>query len=378
MLLDEIKAFPVLNSSGEWTIKVVAKAGKLSASAIVPGGHSVGIHEKRVIRYFNAIRRIRALSKKLAGNDLADIDSLIRKEAGNVSTGISIAVCRLMALESKKPVYAFLGGNKIPLPHFNIINGGVHAGNNLAFQEFMIAPRGKTYRDSLVMASEIYHHLKAYLKEKYGVQSINVGLEGGFAPPMKNVEEALKAINKVTSELGYYEETDIAIDAAASQFYSKGRYHINGKRLAPEELLDYYEKLINEYNIKSMEDPFYEEDFQMFSRLAANGIRVVGDDLTVTNPKRIARAIDEKACNSLLVKINQVGTVSEAIKACNLASSHGFSLMVSHRSGDSCDPFIADFAVGINAEFIKSGAPARGERVSKYNRLLEIEEELGK
>jgi enolase len=265
------------------------------------------------------------------------------------------------------------------VPFFNVINGGAHAGNELAFQEYMIAPQARNFKDSLMIGAKIYQSLKNFLIKNYGVQAVNVGMEGGFAPPLRMVEEPLRILTKVINKLGYSKKVGLALDAAATQFYSKGHYIIDGRKLTPGKLIDYYEKLVNDYNIISIEDPFHEGDFRSFSLLKQRvKARIVGDDLLVTNPDRVLRALTEGSCNTLLLKVNQVGTVSQALKAAEMAKQSGWGVMVSHRSGDSCDSFIADLAVGIDAGMIKSGAPARGERVSKYNRLLEIERLLGK
>ncbi len=377
MTLKDLRAIIQVNSIGKLTLRVIASDGVNTVSAVVPGGNSKGVHEARVINPFKAVERVNKLRKKLINNDLELIDELISREAGNVSTGISIAVTKLMAKRRGISVYELLGGKRLPQPMMNIINGGVHAGNNLAFQEYMIIPRSTNITNSIIMGVEVFNALRDYLKKKYGAQAINVGFEGGFAPQLSNVEEPLKIITRVLKSIGYYEEVKLGIDAAASQFYQGKHYYINDKKFTTNQLIDYYEQLINEYNIVSIEDPFHEEDFQAFAELKRRTrIRIVGDDLTVTNEKRVSKAINEKSCNSLLVKINQVGTVSKAMKAISKARKDDWELIVSHRSGDSCDSFISDFAVGVNAEFIKSGAPNRGERVSKYNRLIMIEQEL--
>jgi len=378
--LKGLKALPVLDSNGNLTIMVEAVSGPHKASAIVPSGSSTGIHEAKTISVAKAVTRVKRLSTKLKGTPLDKIDSLIVREAGNVSTGISTAVHRLIALHKGVELFQLFGGKTLPVPFLNVINGGVHAGNNLAFQEFMVVPLGKSFSNSLMIGVKVYHALKDYLKNKYGPQSINVGLEGGFAPRFNSVEKPLKVLTDVISRLGYSKKVGLAIDAAASQFYSKGGYVVNGKKFSTQKLIDYYERLTNEYNIVSIEDPFHEDDFKSFTqltRLLKGKARVVGDDLLVSNPSRVRRAVNEASCNCLLLKVNQVGTVSRALESVRIATKNDWSVMVSHRSGDSCDSFIADLAVGINAGMIKTGAPARGERVSKYNRLLEIERKLG-
>jgi len=378
--LSRLSALPVLDSNGDYTIRVRAFSGKNEGWAIVPSGNSKGAYEAMTISPFNAVQRINQLSRKLSGLSLDKIDSLITSEAGNVSTGISMAVHRLIASIDGVELFELFGGKLLPVPFMNIINGGAHAGNKLSFQEFMIAPRARTFSESVMMGAEGYHKLRQALKDKYGLAAINVGMEGGFAPPIKKVEEALNIISKTLSGLGYSEEVRLALDCAASQFYDGKKYSVNGLKLTKDKLIDYYEKLISDYNLISIEDPLDEEDFIGFAELTervGKKAQVVGDDLLVTNPRRVERAINEKSCNALLLKVNQVGTVSKAVEAAMMARSDSWNLMVSHRSGDSCDPFIADLAVGLESGQIKSGAPCRGERVSKYNRLLEIEELLG-
>lgn len=379
MRLEELKALPVLNSNGDYTILITASTKKNKSKTIVPSGTSAGTYEKKITNISDALKRIKILNYKLKGQELQKIDELIEKEAGNVSTGISIATQKLIAKEKGINYYEHLGGNTLPIPFMNIINGGLHAGNELSFQEFMIVPMGKTFSQSILMATEVYKSLKTELKNKYGNQSINVGMEGGYAPLMKKNEEALKTITKVLHKLGYSEEVKIAIDAAANSFYNKN-YQVDGLTITKDQLINYYEKLTNDYNLVSIEDPFQEEDFMSFNELKERlkKTQIVGDDLTVTNPERVIKAINNHSCNALLVKVNQAGTVTKTINSVNEARKDNWQIMISHRSGDTCDSFIADLSVGLNAQMIKSGAPARGERVAKYNRLLEIENELGK
>ncbi|MFA5406582.1 MAG: phosphopyruvate hydratase [Candidatus Nanoarchaeia archaeon] len=379
--LSSLKAMRVLDSNGYYTIKVEAISGKEKAMAIVPGGNSKGINEVETINPLSAVKRVNHLGGKLKGLSLDDIDDKLKIESGNVSTGISMAVHRLIALTNGVELYELFGGKLLPTPFMNVINGGVHAGNKLSFQEYMIAPSTRNFSESLMMGVEVYHALKEELIKKYGHLAVNVGMEGGFAPPMKSVEEPLIILTKVLSRLGYSEEVKLAVDCAATQFYDGKHYLIDGKKMSRDKLIDYYEKIVSDYHLFSIEDPLYEEDFIGFAELTARlreKAQVVGDDLLVTNPRRVERAINEKACNTLLLKVNQVGTVSRAVQSACLAMNDSWKIMVSHRSGDSCDPFIADLAVGLEAGQIKSGAPCRGERVSKYNRLLEIEARLGR
>ncbi len=385
--------------------KMIPSAGKITVSgtAAAPSGASKGIHEAVELRdggerfggkgVLKAVRNVEVISGGLAGMGIADqkaIDGKMieldgtndkSKLGANAIVAVSMAAMRAAAAAEGKPVYAMMGGKVMPVPMLNIINGGQHAGNDLAIQEFMIIPAGApSFAEGLRYAAETYHVLKGRLKDKYGKSATNVGDEGGFAPPMKTTEEALDAIVDSIEEAGYAKEMVLAMDAAASSFYSKEKYSIDGKELTSGELQDHYAGLLGKYPLASIEDPFQEEDFSSFAAFNAKfgkEVQVVGDDLLVTNPKRIKRCIEEKAANALLLKINQVGTVTEALEAARMARKAKMRIVVSHRSGETCDPFIADFAVGMEAGQIKAGAPARGERNAKYNRLLEIEEEAG-
>ncbi|NQV08827.1 phosphopyruvate hydratase, partial [Candidatus Woesearchaeota archaeon] len=309
------------------------------------------------------------------------------KLGANSILSVSMAVCKASTMHKSVTLYkriSELSKSKIriPVPCFNIINGGVHAGNKLEVQEFMIMPVGaKTFKQAMQIGSEVYWELKKIISKKYGKNSVNVGDEGGFAPPLKNSREALDLIMSALKKTGYLKKTSIGMDCAASEFYKKGKYKIDGKSLTREKLLDYYVQLVKKYPIISIEDPFAEDDFKGFSLITkklGKKIQIVGDDLLVTNIKRIEKAVKEKACNSLLLKVNQIGTLTEALDAAKLAKKNKWSVMVSHRSGETEDSFIADLAVGIGAGQIKSGAPCRSERLAKYNQLLRIEEELGK
>lgn len=284
---------------------------------------------------------------------------------------------------------------KIPVPMLNIINGGKHAGGKLAIQEFMIVPQLKNFKENIQAGSEIYHTLGKILVRKYGANSRNVGDEGGFAPPIDTAEDAFEAILSAVEEAGYSKKIKLAIDAAASSFYredcTKGEEGIEGYKISgrnindpsgwmfKDMLFNYYVELAKSYPLISIEDPFFEEDFEYFAKLTKSlkgKCQIVGDDLLVTNPERIRTAIEKKSCNALLLKINQIGTVTEAIGAWRMCKETKWNVIVSHRSGETEDTFIADFSVGIGAEYIKTGAPARGERTAKYNQLLRIEEEL--
>jgi len=302
----------------------------------------------------------------------------------NAILGVSLAVAKAEAEEKKLPFYRYLNqkANLLPVPFMNILNGGVHADNNLDIQEFMIVPLGfSSFRRALQAASEVFHTLKSILKKKK--LSTAVGDEGGFAPNLKNNEEAIKLILKAIRKAGYKEgkEIALALDCASSSFYKKGKYFFEGSRIEAEELIDFYKKLIKKYPIVSLEDGLAEEDWQNWKVLTQKlkeKIQLVGDDLFVTNPERLKRGIDEGVANSILIKLNQIGTLSETIKTMDLAFKNNYTAIVSHRSGETEDTTIAHLAVASGCGQIKTGSLSRTDRVAKYNELLRIEEELGK
>jgi len=294
-----------------------------------------------------------------------------------------MAVCKAAADELNLPIYAYLNkeSKTLPVPMLNVINGGKHAGGNLKIQEFMLIPHGfAQYKEALRSICEVYQVLRNNLK-KFGPSAINLGDEGGFGSPVDTAPEALDMLVEAINEAGYApgKQISIGLDSAASEFYENNLYEVDGKKLTGEQLVDYYVDLADKYPIISFEDPFDENDFDSFAKLLAKlpNLSIVADDLTVTNPVRIKMAIDKKAANYLLLKVNQIGTLTEAIQAAELARTDGWGINISHRSGETEDTFIADLAVAISAERIKTGAPARGERTAKYNQLLRIEEQLG-
>jgi enolase len=352
-----------------------------------------------------AVENVKKISSRLKNHLIDDQtlldESMINLDAtqnksnlgANAILGVSMAASRAGALAHKIHLFEYLSThykkenkNKnyiMPIPFANIINGGVHSGNDLMFQEFMIAPIGaSSFSEATKIISETYHCLKSILKNDYGPDSINVGDEGGFAPPLKNPREALLLINKALKKSGYESKVGIAMDPAASEFFDGVYYEVEkNKKMSGEELVNYYLDLFQEFNIISLEDPFDQDDFKSWKSLlskAPKRVQIVGDDLTVSNTNRIKTAIDEKLCNSLLLKINQIGSITEAMAAAKLASENNWTVMVSHRSGESEDSYIADLAVGLACGQIKLGAPARGERTAKYNQLLRIEDYLKK
>ena len=374
---------------------------------------STGVHEALELRDGDNSRLMGKGVTKAVGNvmntiapkvqgldpcDLLSIDKLLFDIDGsgsaknnlgaNAILAVSMAVCRAGAVSNNIPLYqhiANIGGVKdyvLPDPSFNVINGGEHAGNALDIQEFMILPKGaKSFREALEAGSEVYQNLKLIIKKKYGRDAINVGDEGGFAPNLSKSSDAIDLIMDAIDHAGHTDLFGIGFDAAASEFYvkDKGVYAYEGKEISGGELLDRYMEIINKYPVVLFEDPFDQDDWTNFTDITkkiGDKVEIVGDDLLVTNVERIKTAIDKTSCNALLLKVNQIGSVSESIDACKLSKDNGWGVMVSHRSGETEDPFIADLVVGIKAGHIKSGAPCRSERLAKYNQLLRIEEEL--
>lgn len=394
----------ILDSRGNPTVEVDVIADKVFGSAAAPSGASTGKHEAVELRdndykyhgkgvqkaVSNVIDKIgpgiigmEVTAQQAIDNKMCELDGTENKSnlGANAIVATSMAVMKAAAISKGKMVYEHLGGTLMPNAMFNIINGGKHAGGKLSIQEFMIIPEQVSFRERLRMASEIYHTLGKILVKKYGVGARNVGDEGGYAPQLGSAHEALDAICAAMEETGYREGCGFALDAAADSFYNEKtrKYNVDSKELSEAELLDYYVDLSETYDIKSIEDPFYEESFDSFAELTKKlspEVQIVGDDLLVTNPKRITKAIKNRSVTALLLKVNQIGTVTEALEAAELCKKNNMNVVVSHRSGETEDNFIADLSVGIDAGQIKTGAPARGERTSKYNQLLRIEERL--
>ncbi|MBR4225594.1 MAG: phosphopyruvate hydratase [Candidatus Methanomethylophilaceae archaeon] len=408
MQIEKVWAREVLDSRGNPTVEAEVTVGGHRIAAIAPSGASTGSWEALELRdggkryggkgVTKAVENVRTkIASRIVGMDPTDLravdEAMIELDGtenksnlgGNATVAVSLAVARAGAMCNGIPVYEHIGGDHVtlPVPMLNIINGGKHAGGNLKIQECMIIPAGaSSFSDCLRMSSEVYMHLKSILKSKYGAGAINIGDEGGFAPPLNTVDEALSVICDAVSDAGYAPGKDVflAIDAASSEFYKDGRYDVDGMSLSPGELLDHYVELVGSHPLVSIEDPFFEDDFETtaeFTRKVGKHVQVVGDDLFVTNTKRLARGIEQGAANALLLKVNQIGTVTESGDAAALSFKNGYNVVVSHRSGESEDTTIADLSVGWGSGEIKTGAPARGERTAKYNRLLRIEEELG-
>lgn len=401
MKITSVWARQILDSRGNPTVEVEVVADGVLAGGAAPSGASTGKHEAVELRdggsaylgkgVMNAVNNVNeTIAPAIIGMDATKpekIDLAMRELDGtkdksnlgaNAMVATSMAVYRAAALLQEKTFYEYLGGNILPTAMFNILNGGKHAGGRLVIQEFMIVPSADRFSDRLMMASEIYHILGQQLEKRYGPSARNVGDEGGYVPQIEGTEDALNAITDAIDRAGYGDRCEIALDAAASSFYEDGKYNIDGKKMGDAELLDFYADIANTFNITSMEDPFHEEDFQSFAALKRKlpKVQIVGDDLLVTNISRIKTAVENDSVTALLLKVNQIGTVSEALEAVELCRKNNLNIVVSHRSGETEDTFIAELAVGINSGQIKTGAPARGERTAKYNQLLRIEERM--
>ena len=395
----------VLDSRGNPTVEVdvILKNG-IKGRAIVPSGASTGIREALELRdndntRYNGKGVLKAVSNVnnelknlVVGMDVLDqkaIDYKMIEADGtenksrfgaNAILGVSMAVLKAAALSVNKPLYEYVGdGKELPRPMMNILNGGAHADNNLDFQEFMIVPNRDTIKERVRVGAEVFHALKKVLNEKG--YFTGVGDEGGFAPNLSSNKEGFDLIIEAINKAGYTPGTDvsIAIDVAASEFYKDGKYHIDNKDLTTDELINFYEELINTYPIISIEDPVDENDWEGFSKITAklgDKIQLVGDDLFVTNKKCLQTGIDKKAGNAILLKLNQIGTVTETIETINLAKENGYKTVISHRSGETEDTTIADLAVGLSLGQIKTGSMSRTDRICKYNQLMRIEEEI--
>ncbi len=398
----------VLDSRGNPTVEAQVETDAVVVTAIAPSGASTGTFEALELRdgdtryggkgVQKAVRNVRELiSPRLKGMDVSDLKAIdaamieldgtenMSTLGGNATTAVSYAAAKAGAILNGIELHEHLGSSSkvLPVPCMNVINGGKHAGSNLKIQEFMIVPCGvSSFSESLRAGAEVYQALKGVLKKSMGPMSINVGDEGGFAPAFDTSRQAMDVLLKAIEAAGYVpgKEVYLAMDAAASEFYSKGVYELDGKKMTPGEIVDFYVSLSKEYPLISLEDPVHEDGFQDMAELTSRiggKMQLVGDDLFVTNPQRLRKGIEAKAGNAMLLKVNQIGTVSEAMRAAEICFDHGYNVMVSHRSGESEDTTMADIAVALECGQIKSGAPARTERTAKYNRLLRIEEGLG-
>jgi len=422
-----IKAREIFDSRGNPTVEVDLLTEAHLFRAAVPSGASTGIYEalelrdgdkgrllgKGVLKAVSNVNNI--IAPKLIGMDVTEqkkIDQAMVEVidgsmnawgwskanlGANAILAVSMAVCRAGAASMQMPLYEYianLAGRPtdkfmMPVPAFNVINGGSHAGNRLACQEFMILPVGaKTFKEALICGAEVYHTLKGVIKKKYGQDACNVGDEGGFAPSVQDNNEALDVLMEAIEKSGHKDKIKIGTDVAASEFFKDGKYDLDFKNpqskpeswLSGAELMKLYEEWCTKYPMISIEDPFDQDDWESYTliqKTLGQKVQIVGDDLLVTNSKRIQKALDVKACNALLLKVNQIGSITEALEAAVMSMQNGWGVMVSHRSGETEDSFIADLVVGLKTGQIKTGAPCRSERLAKYNQLLRIEEELG-
>ena len=406
--IKSVHAREILDSRGNPTVEVeVELDDKTIGRAAVPSGASTGAFEAAELRdggsrYLgkgvqtavnNVNNKIAPVVIGLNAQAQRDLDVKMIELDGsknksnlgaNAILGVSLATARAVALSKNQSLFKYLGGPEaktLPVPMMNILNGGAHADTNVDIQEFMIAPIGaENFKESIRWGAEIYHSLKSVLKKKGLATSI--GDEGGFAPNLESNRAALDLILVAIESAGFKAGSQIALamDVAATEFFADGKYKFEGKQLTSDQMIDYYSELVQSYPLVSIEDPLDEDDWSGWAKLTANlgeKIQIVGDDLFVTNPERLQRGIDSKTANALLVKVNQIGSLTETIDAVNLAHKNNYKSMMSHRSGETEDTTIADLAVALNCGQIKTGAPARSERVAKYNQLLRIEEELG-
>ena len=409
--IEKIHAREILDSRGNPTVEVdIILQNGIMGRAAVPSGASTGDHEaielrdKIPNRYLgrgvqNALNHINtSIADALRGMDVTkqgeidqlmiDLDGTENKSnlGANAILGVSMAAAHTGAIVTGRPLYHYLGGDSakiLPVPMMNILNGGTHADNTVDIQEFMVFPFGaRTFSEALRMGTEIFHHLKSVLKSK-GMNTA-VGDEGGFAPNLSSNEAAVEMILEAIEKAGYRSGKDIylALDVAASELYENGKYNLEseGRLLSSEEMVEYFGSLVNKYPIVSIEDGLHEDDWAGWQHLTAElgtKIQIVGDDLTVTNMTRLQRAIDENSMNSILIKLNQIGTVTETIQAVEMAKNAGYGVVISHRSGETEDTTIADLSVAMGMGQIKTGSASRTDRICKYNQLLRIEEELG-
>lgn len=425
--IKNIKAHEIADSKGNPTVEVQLETSKGSFTASVPSGKSTGKHEALELRDIDgkgvliAIKNVNnIIAKKLKGLDVTDqskLDELMIRLDGtenksalgsNAILPVSIAILKAGAADKKVPLYQYISeisnllypqglpagasqilNLKMPLPMFNILEGGAHVpmtrsskildgetvgtDNHLDFQEFMVVPQKKSFSENLILANKIFNNLKEILIKNYG-QDLKMGDEGGFAPHISKTEQALFSLkNAIGSDYA-----KIALDIAASEFYKEGKYFLEGNEFSRTSFLDFYKDIVNRFDVILIEDPFSEDDWQGFEEITRElkNTIIVGDDLTATNVKRIKESKAKNACNGIIIKPNQTGTITEAIKACKLAKSYGWKIIVSHRSRETMEDFISDFAVGVGADFVKFGSPIQEERMVKYGRLLKIEKEL--
>lgn len=407
--IESIKGREIIDSRGNPTIEVDVRCDDGSfGRASVPSGASTGEHEAIELRdgdkgrylgkgTLKAVKNVNETiapvlkgmditSQKAIDQKMLELDGTPNKAnlGANAILGVSLAAAHAAAASRGEPLYRYLGGveaSTLPVPLMNIINGGAHADNNLDIQEFMIVPHGFTsFKDSVMAGAEVYHSLKAILRQKSC--STAVGDEGGFAPDLGSNEEAVNCILEAIEKAGYRpgDQVALALDAASSEFYNEGKYVVEGKQLGQEQMIEFYKSWVEKYPIISIEDPMSEDDWEGWSLITkelGGRVQIVGDDLFVTNTTRLSRGIEEGSANSILVKVNQIGTLTETLEAIEMAKNAGFTYIISHRSGETEDCTIADIAVATSSGQIKTGSASRSDRTAKYNQLLRIEEELG-
>jgi enolase len=402
----EVRARQILDSRGNPTVEVdVALESGGTGRAAVPSGASTGMHEAVELRdgqaafggkgvkqavanvdgeLAGAVRGVDADDQAAVDRALVDADGTENKSrlGANAILGVSLAAAKAAAAEHGVPLYRWLGGEEartLPVPMMNVVNGGAHAQNSLDLQEFMVVPVGAdTFAEGLRVGAEVFHSLKSLLHER-GL-STAVGDEGGFAPDLGSSEEAIDAVLEAANRAGHRERIAIALDPAATEIWRDGAYRFEGRQKSPDEMVAFWAGIVAAYPVVSIEDPLAEDEWATWEQLTARvgeRVQLVGDDLFVTNPARLQRGIDERVGNAILVKVNQIGTLTETLETIRLAQANGYGVVISHRSGETEDTTIADLAVATNAGQIKTGAPSRSDRVAKYNQLLRIEEELG-
>jgi enolase 1/2/3 len=402
----EVRARQILDSRGNPTVEVDVRldSGAMGRAA-VPSGASTGMHEAVELRdgqaafggkgvmqavanvqgeLADAVRGVDADDQPAADRALVDADGTENKErlGANAILGVSLAAAKAAAADHGVPLYRWLGGDEartLPVPMMNVVNGGAHAQNSLDLQEFMVVPVGAdTFAEGLRVGAEVFHALKSLLHER-GL-STAVGDEGGFAPDLGSSEEAIDAVLEAAERAGHRERIAIALDPAATEIWRDGAYRFEAREKTPGEMIAFWAGIVAAYPVVSIEDPLAEDEWGTWEQLTARvgeRVQLVGDDLFVTNPARLQRGIDERVGNAILVKVNQIGTLTETLETIRLAQDRGYGVVISHRSGETEDTTIADLAVATNAGQIKTGAPSRSDRVAKYNQLLRIEEELG-
>ena len=404
--ISDLRARQILDSRGNPTVEVdVRLASGAFGRAAVPSGASTGVHEAVELRDGGTAYGGKAVSKAVANVDgeiaeavrgldareqekvdrrLIELDGTPNKGrlGANAILGVSLATAKAAAADAGVSLFRFLGGEDartLPVPMLNVVNGGAHAQNSLDLQEFMVVPAGaRSFADALELGATVFHALKGLLHQR-GLATA-VGDEGGFAPDLESSEQAIEVVLEAADRVGRRDDVAIALDPAATEIWRDGAYRFEGRELAPEQMLEFWEGICIEYPIVSIEDPLAEDEWSSWVELTTRlgeRLQLVGDDLFVTNPERLQRGIDERAANAILVKVNQIGTLTETLDAISLARSNGYAVVISHRSGETEDTTIADLVVATGAGQIKTGAPSRSDRVAKYNQLLRIEEELG-